>query len=313
MKVLITDDVHPLLIAGFQERGWQVDYLPNITHQQTMDCIGQYQGLIINSKINVHKDFLAKTQGLKFIGRLGSGMEIVDIPATEALGVRVHSSPEGNCESVAEHALGMLLALANNICKADREVRNFDWRREENRGWELKSKTFGIIGYGHTGSALGQRLVGFGLKETLAYDKYKSAGYAASHTHVHETTLDAIMEKADIISFHLPLTAETRHLADAAFINTCKKGVVLVNTSRGQVIETHALCDALERGQVAGACMDVFENEKTQTFSDEEKRMYQRLYDLPNTVLTPHVAGWTQESKRRLSEILLDKIFKALD
>jgi D-3-phosphoglycerate dehydrogenase len=309
-RVLITDDCHPLLIEGLTNIGFAVDFMPDISPEETLQVIPGYEGLIINSKIRVDRAFLDAAGQLRFVGRLGSGMEIVDRVYAAAKGVAVVSSPEGNRNAVAEQALGMLLMLANNLLRADREVRQEIWRREANRGWELSGKTLGIIGFGHTGSQFARKLQGMDMT-VLAYDKYMS-GCAGEMSWVEETSLEKIQEQADIISLHLPLTPETRHFADQAFINRCKTGFVLINTSRGHCVKTEDLLEGLETGKIGGACLDVFENEKTATFSQAEKTAYQRLYQYDQVVLSPHIAGWTHESKQLLAEVLLKKIKTAL-
>lgn len=310
-RVLITDDCHPLLREGLEKMGFACDFQPDITPAETLRVIPGYEGLIINSKIWVNKPFLDAAVSLRFVGRLGSGMEIVDRPYAAERGVAVLGSPEGNRNAVAEQALGMLLTLANNILRADRELRQNVWRREFNRGWELRGKTIGIIGFGHTGSQFARKLAGMEMR-VLAYDKYKAPGYAAAMGWVEETTLEDLQSRSDIISLHLPLTAETKHLVDRQFMENCKKGLILMNTSRGGCVSTGDVADALEKGMLGGACLDVFENEKVPTFSDEEKALYARLHAMENVVLTPHIAGWTHESKRLMAEVLLEKISAAL-
>jgi len=310
-RVLITDDCHPLLTEGLTRLGFVCDFFPDITLEETRRIIPGYEGLIINSKIIVDRSFLDAATALRFVGRLGSGMEIVDRPYAASLGIAVVSSPEGNRNAVAEQALGMLLTLANNLLHADREVRRNVWRREERRGWELRGKTLGIIGFGHTGSQFARKMAGMEMT-VLAYDKYKPAGYAAAMPWVEESTQAAIQERSDVISLHLPLTPETKHLVDGPFIDGCKRGVVLINTARGACIKTADVVAALEDGRIGGACLDVFENEKPATFSEAEKHLYDRLHRLENVVLTPHIAGWTRESKRLLAEVLLDRITAAL-
>lgn len=309
-SVLITDDCHPLLQAGLESMGWRCDFLPDISPEGALAVIGEYEGLVINSKIKVDSFFLDTAEKLRFVARLGSGMEIVDQKYAAKKGVHVFSSPEGNRNAVAEQALGMLLALSNNLLRADREVRQNIWQREANRGWELLGKTMGIVGFGHTGSQFAAKLAGMGM-EVLAYDKYKPAGYSEEFSWVNEVSLAQILTRADIISLHLPLTEETFHLVDADFLQSCKPGVVLINTARGQHIGTADLIEALENGQVGGACLDVFEQEKPHLFTENDKAMYARLHALPNVVLSPHIAGWTQESKRLLANILLEKISAA--
>lgn len=310
-KALVTDGVHPLLIEGLEQRGFHCDYEPNITLEEVRARIADYEGLIVNSKIIVDPFLLDRGGQLKFVGRLGSGMEIIDQEYARSKNVAVLNSPGGNCNAVAEQALGMLLTLANNLLRADREVRQKIWQREQNRGFEIMGSTVGIIGFGHTGSHFAQKLAGMGVS-VLAYDKYKT-NYTEGYAHVEESDLVGILTHADIISFHLPLTEETHHLVNQDLLDQCKPGVVIINTSRGKVVHTESLLQGLDSGKVRGACLDVFENEKPATFSEAENRLYQRLYALDNVVLSPHVAGWTIESKRRLAAILLDKINQILD
>ena len=309
-KVLITDGVHPLLQEGLEAIGFECDYHPKISLAEVRKRIAPYSGIIINSKILMDRAMFDAAPLLEFVARLGSGMEIVDQIYAAEKGVAVHSAPEGNCNAVGEHALGMLLAHANNLVRSDQEVKQKIWRREANRGFEIMNKTVGIIGFGHTGSNFATKLSGMGVK-ILAYDKYKE-NYAAHLTYVEETSLENIIQNADIISLHLPLTPETKHFVDRKFIEDVARPFLLINTSRGTCIDTKALLAGLEKGKVTGACLDVFENEKTQTFSPEEHKMYERLYDYPQVILSPHVAGWTIESKQKLAAVLLRKIKAAL-
>ncbi len=306
MKVLITDDVHPLLIEGLEAEGFQCDFHPHISLQSVHDIVPEYTGLIINSKIRVDKTLLDKASKLRFVGRLGSGMEIIDQVHAAQKQVAVYNAPGGNCNAVGEHALGMLLALANNLLRADAQVRQKIWQREANRGFELQGKTIGIIGFGHTGSSFAQKLAGM-QTTVLAYDKYKKH-YASGYRYVEEVDLATLQQQSDIISFHLPLTDETHHFADNAFWKKCKNNVIIINTSRGNVVRTDHLVDALLSGKIKGACLDVFENEKPSTFIKEEEQLYRQLYELPQVILSPHIAGWTIESKERLAAILLRKI-----
>jgi D-3-phosphoglycerate dehydrogenase / 2-oxoglutarate reductase len=339
-KVLITDDVHPLLIEGLEWMGYTCFYEPKISNEKVHDIIGDYEGLIINSKILVDKAMLDTGQKLLFVGRVGSGMEIVDKEYAAEKGVAVLSSPEGNRNAVAEHALGMLLSFANHLNCSNAEVKNFIWQREKNRGFELMGKTIGIIGFGHTGRAFSRKLMGMGMN-ILTYDKYLKAGYTEGgrqwtmdnrqwRGHIdslaeqggtgenwdistlREVDFQTIKNEADIISFHLPLTAETRYMANADFFNDCKKNIILLNTSRGNVVKTVDLIAALEQGKIQGACLDVFENEKTASYTEGEYLQYEKLFSFDNVIVSPHVAGWTHESKKRLALVLLKKIEKAV-
>ncbi len=308
-KVLITDDVHPFLIEELKGMGFSCVFKPQISLKEVHQVIENYSGLIINSKIIVDKILLDKAVQLEFVARLGSGMEIVDKAYARIKGVKVISSPEGNRNAVAEQALGMLLSLSNKLLIGDREVRQKNWQREKNRGFEIMGKTIGLIGFGHTGRSFAKKLAGMEMK-VLAYDKYKE-DYTHPFSFVHESSLEEIQEKADILSFHLPLTEETHHLVDTTFLQKCKNKAIIINTSRGSVIDTRAIIEGLESGKISGACLDVFENEKPHTFSKEEHKLYDRLYALDNVVLMPHVAGWTQESKHRLAAVIIEKLKKS--
>lgn len=305
-RILITDGVHPSMIEKFESEGFSCDYKPNIALKEVLEIIHHYEGLIINSKIIIDKHFLEVARKLEFIGRLGSGLEIIDLEYAKKAGVKVYRAPEGNRNAVAEHALGMLLTLANKLIIGDGEVRRKFWDREKNRGFEIMGKTVGIIGYGNTGKLFSTKLAALGAR-VLVYDKYKM-GFAEDTSCILETNMETIFEEADIISFHVPLTEETYHLFDEQFISQCKNESVIINTSRGKVVDTQALVKGLESGKIAGACLDVFENEKPETFTDLENEIFQALYQFDNIVLSPHVAGWTVESKLRLTQVLLNKI-----
>ncbi|MCH2021574.1 MAG: NAD(P)-binding domain-containing protein [Saprospiraceae bacterium] len=307
-KVLITDSVHKVLIEGLSDLGFSCDYMPSITLNEVLTIIHKYEGIVVNSKIIVDRLFLDKALRLKFIGRLGSGLEIIDLNYARKKNVVVLRSPDGNCDAVAEHVMGMLLALAINLKNSDAELRNKIWNREKNRGWEVKNKTIGILGFGYTGSAFARRLEGFGAN-VLAYDKYKS-NYATDYPYVKETTIEQIFNKVDVLSLHLPSTEETKGLVDSKFFEKFAKPIVLINSSRGNIVCTADLLDALDSGLVSGACLDVFENEKADTYTDKEEFLYKNLFRRDNVLLTPHVAGWTVESKERLAKLLLDRIRK---
>ncbi len=310
-KVLITDEVHPILLKGLQELGLACDYKPSIQPGMVKAVIHQYRGLIINSKILVDQSMIDASHKLWFIGRLGSGLEIIDLNYAAEKGIDVLNSPEGNCNAVAEHALGMLLSLSNHLCRSNQEVRNKIWRREANRGFEIQGKKIGIIGFGHTGSTFAKKMESLGV-EVLAYDKYKT-NYATNFSHVKESSMAQIFETADFVSLHLPLTEETHYLANRAFFEKFKKPIVLINTSRGKVVQLEDLLEMLNEGKVIAAGLDVFENEKPATYSPEEAMLYETLFQLNQVVLSPHVAGWTVESKERLAFILIKKIKRSLN
>lgn len=308
-KVIVTDIVHPDLLEGLIQQGYQVDYRPTLPRDEVMKVIKEYFGIVINSRMYMDREAMDKAENLKFIARLGSGLEIIDLSYAAEKGISVFNSPEGNCTAVAEHVLGMVLSLFNNLPRTDQEVRAQIWQREKNRGRELTGLTVGVIGVGHTGGQLSQLLQGFEIT-LLGYDKYKR-GFFQNMGKGEEVSLDVILRRSDLISLHVPLTEETHHMVDKAFLERTRPGVVIVNASRGSVVDTRALIEALENGKVGGACLDVFENEKPPTWTKQEKVLYQRLYDCDNVLLSPHVAGWTFESKEKLSKVLLDKISSA--
>jgi D-3-phosphoglycerate dehydrogenase len=308
MKALITDDVHPLLIEQLQQMGYEVDFRPNTTFEETLETIAPYDGLIINSKIFCGDELLAKAPKLKWVGRLGSGMEVIDTKACDAKGVKYFNSPEGNRNAVAEHALGLLLNLLNNITKSNNEVKAGKWIREPNRGEELSGKTIGIIAFGNTGQAFAKVLRGFDVK-VLVYDKYKK-GFGTDF--VKESTAEEIFAEVDIVSLHLPLTEETKYMANETFFSSFKKPICLVNTSRGKVLQTTALIDALRSGKVKAAALDVLENEKINQLNSDERKWFDDLIKNDQVILTPHIAGWTHESKRKIAEVVVERV-RALD
>lgn len=306
-RVLITDDVHEVLPKGLEKLGYQLTYLPTISLAEVHERIHDYEGLVINSKILVDKALLDKASKLRWVGRLGSGLEIVDRAYAKTKNVAILSSPAGNAPAVGEHALALLLGLSNKILMGDRQVRTMQWDREAARGWELRYRTVGIIGYGHTGPAFAKTLRGF-ENPILAYDKYKPDFASATPWVTAVSSAEEVLAKADVLSLHLPLTDETINYLNAEMIATLKPGVIIVNTSRGKAIDLPALLAALESGQVGGACLDVFPNEKPATYSSDERQLYAQLAKYQNVVLSPHVAGWTVESKKALAQIVLDKV-----
>lgn len=304
MRALITDDVYPLLIEQLQGLGYIVDFRPEITAEETASVIAPYTGLIINSKIFCGEELLSKAPNMKWVGRLGSGMEVIDTKACEAHGVKYFNSPEGNRNAVAEHALGLLLNILNNISISYNEIRQGQWIREPNRGTELSGKTVGIIAFGNTGEAFSKVLGGFDVR-ILAYDKYKK-GFG--NDRVKEASMEEIFAEADIVSLHLPLTSETQHMADEAFFGRFAKPIYLINTSRGKVVKTTALLHAVQSGHVKAAALDVLENEKISKLSSPEQEWFDGLIAEKRILLTPHIAGWTHESKRKIAEVVIQRI-----
>ena len=303
-KVLITDAVHPIMMQRFEAAGWSVDYQPDITPEKVFDCIPEFELLVINSKIRIDKAFMIQAKKLKVVGRLGSGKEVIDEQLAREKNIIFHNSPEGNRDAVAEHAMGMLLGLLHHIPIAYQEVQNRIWQREKNRGTEHKGKSVAILGYGNTGIEMAKRLSAFGV-DVLAYDKYRSD---YTDKYAKESTLEEIYKQADILSIHLPFTNETNQLINASWINRFDKPIYLVNTARGKIIQTTDLIAALESGKILGAALDVLENENLSTFSEKENFELERLLKTQKVIVSPHIAGWTFESKFKLAEILSQKM-----
>jgi D-3-phosphoglycerate dehydrogenase len=310
MKILITDKVHGLLVDGLKNDGHEVIYDTKVGMNELPALLPSLDGIVINSKIIMDRNMIILGTNLKFIARLGSGMEIIDVKYAVANGIKCINTPDGNCDAVAEHAIGMLLAFANNLCRSNTEVKAMIWNREANRGFELLGKKIGIIGVGHTGTALAKKLKGFGMN-IYGYDKYK-LDFGQEMAHVKVSTLDEIQSECDIISFHLPLSNDTRYLVDSRFLASCKKNPIIINTSRGNVIKTNDLLAALQKSELKGALLDVFENEKTDTYDHKEVELYKQLFAMQNVFVTPHVAGWTKESLSRIGQLTLDRIRQTL-
>jgi D-3-phosphoglycerate dehydrogenase len=308
IKILFVDSTHTILPEKLSKAGFICDYKPDINENEIIKIIPEYEGLILRSKVKIDTAFIDKSVNLRFIGRVGAGLENIDIEYAEKKGIKCFNSPEGNRDAVGEHALGMLLCLFNNISKADGEVRKGLWNREGNRGIEIKEKTVGIIGYGNMGSAFAQRLKGFGAN-VIAYDKYK-VNY--SDDFVTEKTLEDIFNQTDIVSLHVPLTDETYFMVDNNFIQQFKKNIFIINTARGKVLKTDDLADNIKSGKIMGAALDVLEYEQTsfEHLHSAEKipKTYEYLIKSDRVILTPHIAGWTQESNIKLSEFIADKI-----
>lgn len=305
MKILITDDVDPLLIEGFKKRSYIVDYQPNISLIETREILHCFEGLVVNTKIKVDLSLLQNASLLKCVARLGSGMDTIDTLLLEEKGIFYFNTPEANSSAVAEHCIGLILSLVRNIPKAQSEMKQMVWKREENRGLEISNMKIGLIGFGHTGSKTAKLLTAFG-PEILVYDPYVQIKVEPDIKLTQMESLEDLFD-CDLISLHVNLNSETKHLIDETFIQSMHKPFYLINTSRGPVVHTMDLYQGLKSGKLLGAALDVFENEKPSSYNPKEEHLYRSLFDLPNVVKTPHIAGWTHESKKKIAQAVLDK------
>lgn len=306
-KVLFVDTAHPILTEELTRMGYQCDYFADYSRTDYLRIIHHYFGIIIRGKIKLDAEMLSAASNLKFIGRVGAGMENIDVAYAETLGIACLNAPEGNRDAVGEHAVGMLLMLMNRLRIADREVRQGIWLREENRGTEIKGKTVAIIGYGNMGGAFARVLKGFDVR-VIAYDKYKT-NY--SDDYVCESDMQTIFEEADILSLHLPLTPETLFLVDEAYLKKFRKQIYLINTARGRNVKTADLVQQLKAGKVLGAALDVLEYEKLSFESLDQKSLpedFNWLIHSDQVVLSPHIAGWTHESNYKLAMTIVEKV-----
>ena len=304
-KVLIAAPVHEVLIKGLADAGYVCDIHENITQAAAYSLITDCVGVITSTRLQLDKELLDAAPKLQWIGRMGSGMEVIDLDSAKARGIACFSSPEGNRNAVAEHALGMLLSLNNKIVKSYNEIKEGKWLRNENRGVELEGKTMGIIGYGHTGSAFAKKLAGFDMR-ILAYDKYDVS--RIEEPVVKCDDLEFIYQEADIISFHVPLKEDTMHYFNNKFIERMCKPFILINTSRGKVVNSKDLLAGLETGKITGACLDVWEEEPLDKMSNELKALLDEALEMKNVIVTPHIAGYSYESLYKMSKVLLGKI-----
>ncbi|MGN7866520.1 2-hydroxyacid dehydrogenase [Chryseobacterium sp. 22458] len=304
MKILLLDKNHPLITEQLLAKNFILEEDFTSSYDEVCRKIQNYDGIIIRSRIPLDKNFLEKAQNLKFIARVGAGMENIDIPVAEKLGIQLINSPEGNRDSVAEHVVGMLLVIMNRLFIASREVKNGIWKREENRGDELLGKTVGLIGYGNMGKATARRLSGFGCK-VIFHDILPGL----SDDFARQVTLDELKESAEVLSLHIPLTPETHYLIDERFISEMKNDFYFVNTARGKNVKTKSLVEALKSGKVKGTCLDVLEYEKSSFENIEsENEDLKYLLESEKAIVTPHIAGWTHQSKEKLAQFIVDKI-----
>ncbi len=303
-KVIITGRAHPIFKDSLVKQGYQVLDAPEINYEELSLLVEDAAGLVVTTRIPVNKQLLDKALRLKWIGRLGSGMELIDQAYAESRGVRCVSSPEGNRNAVAEHNLGLLLNLLNRLSVAQEEVKKGLWKRVENTGTELNGKTVGIIGFGNTGSCFARLLEPFQVT-VLAYDKYK---YGFGSGYIKEANLEQIARYADVISLHVPLTADTLEMANDSFFRSLERKPVILNTSRGKVILGSALINALKEKKISGAGLDVLPNEKLSSYSETEQAELDWLLARPDVIITPHIAGYSFEADYKMAAVLLEKL-----
>ena len=306
MKILHLDNNHPLLLSQLNDLGFTNHEDHQSSKSEIEAKISSYDGIIIRSRLKIDRSFLDAATNLRFIGRVGAGLENIDIDYAEAKGIKLIAAPEGNRNAVGEHSLGMLLSLFNKLNKADREVREGKWQREANRGLELDGKTIGLVGYGNMGKAFAKKLRGFDI-EVLCYDLKENVGDKKAR----QVSLKELQKKADVLSLHTPETPLTINMVNREFIEKFQKPFWLINTARGKSVNTVDLVSALKSGAILGAGLDVLEYEKSSfetLFSSELPPAFQYLISAENVILSPHIAGWTVESKEKLAQTIVDKI-----
>jgi D-3-phosphoglycerate dehydrogenase len=305
MKFLIVDDLHPCIFDDLKKAGVEWDYKPDIAAADVKKILPGYEGLIVRSKVFVDDELLG-TSALQVIARAGAGVDNIEENALLKRGIQLINAPEGNRDAVAEHTVGLILSLLNNFRKSKQELLRHQWIREGNRGYELSNLTVGVIGYGYMGRAVCKRLVAFGCK-ILAYDKQIKTDVEEG---VEIVSLEELKKKADILTLHVPLIKENAHWVDESFLKGFQKNIWLINTSRGKVVKSIDLPALLDSGKLRGAALDVWENERPDTFSMEEKELFDKLLSYSQVIMTPHVAGWTFESYQKISEVMGRKILQ---
>ncbi|EDM37073.1 phosphoglycerate dehydrogenase [Pedobacter sp. BAL39] len=301
-KILIVDELHAIFKERAAAMGYEVHDEPNFTRAQTLAAIADYDGIAVRTKFRIDRELIDAGTKLKFIARAGAGLDNIDEAVALERNIHLINAPEGNMDAVGEHAVGLMLSLMNNFRNADMEIRKGKWDREGNRGYELKGKTVGIIGYGFMGSSLARKLSGFGV-QVIAYDKYKT-GF--SDQYAREVSMEEIVKLSDVLSFHIPLTNETRQLVDEEYLLHFRKPIFFINTARGEIVSTQAVLNALNKGKILGAGLDVLEVEKFPALA--EQPWFAELISSGKVILTPHVGGWTFDSYRKISEVLSDKL-----
>lgn len=300
--ILIVDDIHPIFIEQAEAMGYTCDYKPTIKLDEALGIIGSYAGLVIRSKFNVDRPVFDAATSLRFVCRAGAGMDNIDEAYAKEKNVYLINASEGNMDAVGEHAVGLLLSLMNNLNIADAQVRAGKWDREGNRGYELKGKTIGVIGYGFMGRSFAKKLSGFEVN-VIAYDKYKT-GF--SDKYAREVSMEEIVKHSDVLSLHIPLTGETKGLINDEYLFHFKKPIFFINTSRGSVAKVQAILNGIKTGKILGAGLDVLETEKFPALA--EQPWFDELKQSGKVILTPHVAGWTFDSYRRISEVMASKL-----
>lgn len=301
-KILIIDDLHPAFAEKATALGFEVDDKPLITRAETLAVIKDYVGIAVRTKFRIDKELFDAAPNLKFVARAGAGLDNIDEAIAKERNIQLINAPEGNRDAVGEHAIGLLLALMNNFRNADTEIRNGIWDREGNRGYELKGKTVGIIGYGFMGKQMARKLAGFEVN-VIAYDKYKT-GFG--NEYAREVSMEEIVKHSDVLSLHIPLTKETKQMVDDEYFFHFKKPIFLINTARGEIVNTSAVLKNIKNGKILGAGLDVLEAEKFPILG--EQPWFEDLKTSGKVILTPHVGGWTFDSYRKISEVLGEKL-----
>lgn len=301
-KILIVDDLHPIFKEQAVVQGYEVDDRPLITREETMAIIANYIGIAVRTKFKIDKELMDAAPDLQFIARAGAGLDNIDVVFAEQRNIKLLNAPEGNMDAVGEHAIGLLLSLMNNFRNADAEIRNGIWDREGNRGYELKGRTVGIIGYGFMGKSFAKKLAGFEVK-VIAYDKYKT-GFGDAYA--KEVSMEEMVKQCDVLSFHIPLTKETKQMVNDEYLLHFRKPIFFINTARGEIVNTQSVLSAINNKKIIGAALDVLEVEKFPALGAQE--WFADLKSSGKVILTPHVGGWTFESYRRISEVLAEKL-----
>lgn len=303
-RILIIDEMHKSISPLLTQAGFSPTYAPEMTREEVIDAKEQFVGFIVRSKTSIDRQLLEGQKELRFIARAGAGIDQLDVPYLESRDIKVINAPEGNRDALGEHVLGMMLCLANNLRHADMEIRNKVWDREGNRGFEIGGKTVGLLGYGHMGSAVAEKLTGFGCR-VIAYDKYKD-NYG--DLYAEQASMEDLFEQSDIFSLHVPLTDETKNMVDLPYLKQFKKPIVFINAARGEIVRLKDLSEAMEKGIVRLAALDVLENEKLSFLTDLQAISFKQLIRDDRVLLSPHVGGWSFESYRKINEVLVDKI-----